>query len=516
MERLQSSHRQIVSIWLPYLAIDRWQKQAAPERASLAFALTIESAHGPRITAVNDAARQAGVQVGQRLVDARALYPEISSESADLPGDSKTLERIALWAQRWGPWSMVDGEDSILLDVTNATHLHGGPQALLRDIAQNCEKRGFRSRSAMAFTGSAAWALSHYGNQYCVGDNDDPMRSLSDLPVAALRLTPSISKLLRRLGLKTIGDLSKAPRQSLARRFRDHRNPQTNPLIRLDQLLGKVPEPMIPLHRKDPLRVSRRLMEPILHRSLLDQIIIDLADDLVCLLESERMGTRRLEMRAYRVDGDVIVRALELSEATREAPHIVRLFGAKLDDVQAGFGIDQVDLISTWSAPLALAQASIDEADEDIGTTLPQMLDRITARLGPDAVQMPITARSHVPERSYRFASPNVAKSSQSEMQFYQRPLKLLERAERISVVYATPEGVPRKFRWRGNVHDIARSEGPERISPEWWKERSNVRLRDYYRIEDDMGRRYWIYRNGVTGDGRGNAPDWYLHGMFP
>lgn len=501
---------------MPYLAIDRWQKQAAPERASLAFALTIESAHGPRITAVNDAARQAGVQIGQRLVDARALYPDIKSEDADLAGDSKTLERMALWAQRWGPWSMVDGEDAILLDVTGAAHLHGGPKLLLRDIAQSCEQRGIRSRSAIAATASAAWALSHYGDQYSVADNDNAMRSLSDLPVAALRVKSSISKLLRRLGLKTIGDLSKAPRKSLARRFRDHRNPQTNPLIRLDQLLGKVPEPMIPLHRKDPVRATRRLMEPILHRSLLDQIISDLADDLVRLLESERLGTRRLEMRAYRIDGDVIVRALELSEATRDAAHIIRLFGAKLDDVHAGFGIDQVDLISTWSAPLALAQANIDDSGEQAGTTLPQMLDRITARLGSDAVKIPIPARSHVPERSFRFASTDAAHSRQSEMQFYQRPLKLLERAERIAVVYATPEGVPRKFRWRGNVHDIERSEGPERISPEWWKERSNVRLRDYYRIEDDTGRRYWIYRNGVTSDGRGDAPDWYLHGMFP
>ncbi len=512
----QSHRREIVSIWLPFLAIDRWHRQTAPEASEFATALTTESAHGPRITAVNDAALKTGAQVGQRLVDARALHPEIRTAPADLAGDRKILERLTLWAQRWGPWSMVDGDDAILLDVTNASHLRGGPKTMLRDIIFNCEQRGFRSRCAMAATASAAWALSHYGDQFSIADIDNPMRSLSELPVAALRLDPVISSLLRRLGLKCIGDLKNAPRTSLARRFRDHRNPLTNPLIRLDQLIGSVPEPMVPLHRDDPHRVTRKLMEPILHRTLLGQIMNDLAVDLVRDLESRRLGTRRLEMRAYRIDGDVAVRALELAQATRNAPHIVRLFSAKLDDVQAGFGIDQVDLLSTWSVPMALAQSDMDDNRQQTGTTLPQMLDRICARLGPDAVRIAVPARSHIPERSFRFAAPNAAvKPDQNEMQFYQRPLKLLERPESITVFYATPEGVPRQFRWRGQVHDITRSEGPERIAPEWWTERSNVRLRDYYRIEDDAGRRYWIYRNGLAGDGRGGAPDWYLHGMF-
>ena len=435
---------------------------------------------------------------------------------ADLAGDRKMLERLTLWTQRWGPWSMVDSADAMLLDVTGASHLRGGPKAVLCEIAQHCERRGFRARPAMAATAGAAWALSHYGDLYSIADHDDPLLSLGPLPVAALRLEPAISTLLRRLGLKRIGDLQRVPRQNLARRFRDHRNPQTNPLIRLDQMLGKVPEPMIPIHREDPPRVSRRLLEPILHRSLLDQIMRDLAHDMVGELEAKRLGTRRLELRAYRIDGEVEVRHLELAEAVRDASHICRLFASKLDDVQAGFGIDQVDMISTWVQPLSLSQPDLHDGPQVQGSSLPQMLDRICARLGADAFKRPVAKGSHIPERSFRFASAAaVAGPEQAEMQFYLRPLKLLEPAERIAVVYATPEGMPRRFRWRGQNHSVARSEGPERIAPEWWKERSRVRLRDYYRIEDETGRRYWIYRDGVAGDGRGGAPDWYLHGMF-
>ena len=93
--------------------------------------------------------------------------------------------------------------------------------------------------------------------------------------------------------------------------------------------------------------------------------------------------------------------------------------------------------------------------------------------------------------------------------------IALLDRPEAIAVVYATPEGVPRRFVWRRAVHDIARVEGPERIAPEWWRERSTARLRDYYRVEDQAGRRFWIYREGLIGDGRGGLPEWYIHGLF-
>jgi protein ImuB len=95
------------------------------------------------------------------------------------------------------------------------------------------------------------------------------------------------------------------------------------------------------------------------------------------------------------------------------------------------------------------------------------------------------------------------------------RPQRLLVSPEAIGVSYATPEGLPRRFVWRRLVHDVVRAEGPERISPEWWRERGKARLRDYYRVEDREGRRYWIYREGLFGDGRGGEPLWYLHGLF-
>jgi protein ImuB len=336
---------------------------------------------------------------------------------------------------------------------------------------------------------------------------------LGDLPVAALRLDDDVLTVLRRLGLKRLGQLDGIGRDALHRRFRS-RSPAANPLVRLDQLLGRAPEPLVPVTAMpDPL-VQRRLMEPIRHRALLDRVLADLAADMARELEGKAQGVRRLELALWRVDGEVLVRRLEFAAATRDPAHIARLFAGKLDDVDAGFGLELLRLRAPWTEALALAQGDF-EARPAPGTSLSECIDRLTVRLGEKAVRRPVAHASHIPERAQRWQPPLAPEpASQGQLAFHQRPLKLLDRAEPIAVLYATPDGFPQRFRWRGQVHEVARVEGPERIAPEWWREKSTVRLRDYYRIEDGEGRRYWIYRHGLAGDGRGGAPEWFLQGL--
>ncbi|MGB3378108.1 MAG: DUF6504 family protein, partial [Allopontixanthobacter sediminis] len=349
---------------------------------------------------------------------------------------------------------------------------------------------------------------------------DDALERLSGLPVAALRLDGDVLTVLRRLGLKRLGDMTgrfgdTKGRDAIMRRFRNRRSPAANPLVRMDQLLGKVPEPLLPVIPQRMPLVQRRLAEPIRHRELLDQVLHDLAADMGRVLEGSAQGARRLELGLWRVDGEVVTRPLELSAATRDPAHICRLFAAKLDDVDAGFGIETIRLRASWAEPLSLEQSDIESTAETHGTSLSACIDRLSVRLGPRAVQRPVSHASHIPERAQRWQPPlEPEPASQGELAFHARPLKLLDKAEYISVLYATPDGFPRQFRWRGKVHEVVRVEGPERIAPEWWRERSTVRLRDYYRIEDGEGRRYWIYRHGLIGDGRGGLPDWYLQGL--
>jgi protein ImuB len=214
------------------------------------------------------------------------------------------------------------------------------------------------------------------------------------------------------------------------------------------------------------------------------------------------------------------------------------------------FGFDAFALQADWTEELGAAQESLVEEPSD-ERELARLVDRLTVKLGPGRVRRPQRHESHLPERASGWgaavssslraqlvgrgtiprrgngggvgAKPHhhTTSSSGPPPQPYgareerKRPSRLLDRPEAIDVIYATPEGMPRRFVWRRAVHDIARAEGPERIAPEWWRQPSSARLRDYYRVEDATGRRYWIYREGVIGDGRGGAPGWFIHGLF-
>ncbi|WP_228727113.1 DNA polymerase Y family protein [Novosphingobium aureum] len=516
-------------------ALDRWRLGAGLAEGegvdAAPTALIAETAHGPRIAAANAAGIEAGARAGMMLADARTLCPQLAVAPSDPAGDLAFLETLAAWAMRWGPWSALDPPDGLLVDVSGAAHLFGGEEALLADAAASFARRGLAVRCALAPTAGAAWALAHHGPADAIlRSGDDPVRRLAGLPVAALRLDEDVLTLLRRLGLKRLGDLDGLARDSLARRFRNRRSASANPLMRMDQILGRVPEPLLPVLVTHAPLVQRRLMEPIRHRQLLERVVADLAADMERVLEGEGLGARRLELGLWKVDGELVVRRVEMAAPTREAAHLARLFARRLEDVDAGFGIEMVRLRSPWCEPLMLAQGDLEqraagdlgdgfaggEGIADRGTSLAACIDRLVVRLGAASVRRPVPRESHLPERAQRWQGPlEPERTSQGFFDFQFRPLKILDSPEEISVIYETPDGLPRRFRWRGETHDVLRSEGPERIAPEWWRERGMVRLRDYYRIEDALGRRYWIYRSGVIGDGRGGIPAWFLQGLF-
>jgi protein ImuB len=286
-----------------------------------------------------------------------------------------------------------------------------------------------------------------------------------------------------------------------------------------------------------------RLEEPATHGEAASQALERLIPLLVEELERRRRGSRRLSLTGYRVDGSLAVAMVETGIASREPKHLQRLLADKATALDPKFGFDAFALQADWTEDLGAAQQSLVERPSG-EQELARLVDRLTVKLGRRAVRRPKSFESHLPERASGWVSamesflalgeesgrqsrgPAAAKSS-SRIQSPSsgppsrtgsrriRPQRLLDRPEPIDVIYATPEGVPRRFKWRRRVHDIARVDGPERIAPEWWRQPSSARLRDYYRVEDEAGRRYWIYREGLIGDGRGGAPNWFIHGLF-
>jgi protein ImuB len=497
--------KRVCSIWLPNLAIERWARTSASPPDS-PVVLTIEGTHGPIIHAVTQAAAERGARAGARLTDARALDPALVAVPGDPAGDKAMVQRLAKWAGRWSPLVEVDGTDALRLDISGVAHLFGGERGLVRDVQARFAGLGLTARIAIAPTAAAAWALAHHSPSIC---DDDIAGKLAPLHVTALRLDPDTVRTLERLGLKTIGALLDVPRLALARRFRG----AEDVVDALDRALGRKPEPLTAAPRNAPPRAALRLEEPATHPEAALQALERLTPDLVRQLQERHLGARRLSLHGFRVDGGVGTATVATAIASRDPKHLQRLLAEKVATLDPGFGFDAFALVADWTEELGAAQDSL--VEEPGGTReLARLVDRLTVKLGPHAVRRPQRNESHLPERASGWVNA-LAKSKPIMSSAGRRPHHLLDRVEAIDVIYATPEGMPRRFVWRKAVHDISRVEGPERIAPEWWRQPSSTRLRDYYRVEDAAGRRYWIYREGLVGDGRGGAPNWFIHGLF-
>ena len=459
-----------------------------------------------------------------RLTDARALDPKLLAEPADLAGDAALLQRLARWAGRWSPLVEIDpstalgagGADGLRLDVSGVAHLFGGEEALAGDMEARFAGLGLTARVAIAPTAGAAWALARFAPRAVTAD--ELGAALAPLPVTALRLDARSAQILERLGLKTIRQLAEVPRKNLQRRFRETQNP----LDALDRALGRSDEPLTGEREEPAPRALVRLAEPATHPEAAAQALDRLVPELARQLEARRLGARRLHLAGYRVDGSVAGTGIATAIPSREPKHLMRLLIGAIErgaaNLDPEFGFDAFALTASWCEPLGAAQASL--VEEPSGEAeVARLVDRLSVKLGPERVRRPQRQESHVPERANGWVEAVSSALSRSDgsagREELQRPHHLLDRPEAIAVVYATPEGVPRRFVWRRLVHDIARVEGPERIAPEWWRQASTTRLRDYYRVEDQAGRRYWIYREGIAGDGRGGAPGWFIHGLF-
>ncbi len=493
--------------------MERWRALACrvrtPPGGDVPVVLAREGAHGPVIHAASLAARARGVREGARVVDAQAIHPDLHVEPADPEGDGEALGRLVLWARRWSPWSAREGADGIALDATGVAHLFGGEGALLGDVGCRFAAQGLTARAAMAPTRVAARALARHDPAAICGPQDVEAR-IAPLPVRALRIDEDTARLLDRLGLRTIGALAAVPRAALMRRFAA-READRNPLVLLDRATGRRPEPLEA--PPDPERFEARsgLAEPALDPA---PHLAGLAERLCAELARAGRGARLLRLVVYRVDGERREADAATARATCDPAHMLRMLGARLDRIDLGLGFDAIALEAPRTEPLALRQGGLEGA-RDAEADLSALLDRLAARLGPGAVTWSAWAESHIPERvegrrpalgHEPFAPPALAR---------ERPIRLLDPAEEVRVLYLVPEGPPERFVWRRAAHRTLRYQGPERIAPEWWRDRPGTRLRDYYKVEVEDGRRFWLYREGLEGDGRGGEPRWFLHGFF-
>jgi protein ImuB len=498
--------KRIVSLWLPNWPTDRLnRRRPLPAETPV---VTVEEIGGRAlIVAPNTVAAAGGILPGLSLADARALMPGLAVFPADPSGDAASLARLADWCSRYTPLVALDGADGLWLDVEGAAHLFGGEADLLADLDNRLGKLGYGSRAAIADTPGAAWAAARFlGHKHRTVASGEARAMLAELPVAALRLPSAIAGDLERLGLRRIADLYPLPRAALARRF------GLLPGERLDQALGRCEEPISPRLPAPMHQVRQVLAEPIIDADNIAAVLQRLMTRLCRELAIAGRGARRLELIGYRVDGRVVKLGVGTSKPSRDERALLRLFAERLERIDPGFGIEALSLAAPHVEPLAALQLALKRGEEAGAGDLAPLIDRLGNRLGFDRLARAVPRESYLPERALRrlgaLASPP-REAALSRWPDRKSPLRLLPRPEPVQVPASSlsmpANSPPEEFFWRGRRRRIHHADGPARISCEWWRgERGEPR--DYWRLEDEEGGRFWLY---------GQGGGWYLHGLF-
>jgi protein ImuB len=507
----------------------RVPQPAPPPSGEGALVTAVREGNRMVVAAACEKARALGIAPGMAVAQARAQTPGLDIRPGDPQGDGEALRRLALaLARRWCPVVMRDGADGLLLDITGTAHLFGGEKAMARRILRHLARRGYAARIAIADTAGAAHALARYTQ----GGACPPGRqrqALAPLPAAALRIDAASVELLKRLGIETIGQLAAMPRAPLAKRF-GLALPR-----RLDQALGDAPEPLDPLVPAEAIIVQRRFIEPIATAEGIAHWLGVMVPELAGMLTAEGMGALSLELVAERIDGVPQYLRIGLARPSRDPFHLLRLLARRIEAIEPGFGIDALVLRARRAVPLG-PEPVAERLDSETAPDLAPLVDLLATRIGTRRLWRTRPVESDVPERSVAHAGvldaperAHVQARLDDVRQLdrraaldpwtgeWPRPARLLARPEAIDHVMAEmPDHAPRRFTWRGRSHRIVRADGPERILGEWWKrEAERHSVRDYYRVEDDSGRRFWLFRRGdgmriETGD-----LSWYIHGCF-
>lgn len=462
------------------------------------------------------------------LADARAIQPKLEAVEADPEEDARVLDSIAAWCERFTPIVVLDPPEGLFLDITGCAHLFGGEENLRAQIVTRLHAQGFGARAAIAPTPGAAWAFARYAKQTrtsrrTLGQSleaslasPDWREELAALPVEALRLDPAASALLRRLGLKAIGQIAGAPRSSFTARAGERA------MLRLDQALGRAQEALTPRRPAPPVFALRRFLEPIFTADAVLQVTQDLCGDLIEKLDVRGAGVLRAELVLFGVDGRDRIVGVNVSKPLREVKPLMRLFREKLgivgENLDAQFGFEAARLDVVRIAPIEGKTKTL-VAVEQVAASSEQIsgiVDILSSRLGAKRVARAQLQSEHSPERAggWRSALRPIAADEITARPpadgVQRRPVRLFAPAQKVEVTAGVPDGPPVQFRWRRVMREIVRAEGPERISGDWLK---REKTRDYYRVEDKQGRRYWLYREGLYGETE--TPLWYVHGLF-
>ncbi|MBY5646349.1 Y-family DNA polymerase [Rhizobium leguminosarum] len=498
----------VVSIYFPVLPTDRIRR-ADPTIPVEPIAVISKSGSKRWVSAADAAARKAGIHVGMPAAKAQALFQGLRMIDADPAADAAALERITMWAlTQYSPIVAVDAPDGIVMDTEGADHLQGGEEPMLTSIANRFRAKGLTARVAIADTWGAAHACARaIGRETVIIPSGETIRAVERLPISLLRLPEKIVSDLRTLGFRTIGELSTTPRAPLALRF----GPEVG--RRLDQMFGRVSEPIDPIRSPELVEVSRSFAEPIGAAETINKYVGRLVVQLVAELQRKGLGVRRTDLIVEKVDGTRQAIRAGTAKPARDVAWLTKLFRNRTEKIEPGFGIEKLTLVAVMSEPLEEKQKAsslVDDEDADITPLIDVFGNRgqRVFRVAPVA--------SDVPERSIQRIAAVGDEVTEGWVHQWRRPVRLFARPDPIEAIALLPDHPPASITWRGKRHRVKRADGPERVFGEWWKRDSELEaVRDYFVVENEIGERYWIFRSGDGIDPETGSHKWFMHGIF-
>ncbi|MBV9979856.1 MAG: DNA polymerase Y family protein [Bradyrhizobium sp.] len=571
MSAFSQNRRRILSLWLPRLPIDRikraqsfaaqvdgnsalsapsWPGLSRPstslqaarkqdvdarvkpghdeslvrqDNTDLPSIVVIKENNALKIHSLDEAAARYGLTIGLPLANARAICPHLEVFDADEALDAKKLSDIANWCDRFTPLVALDPPQGLFLDITGCAHLFGGEAAMLHLVSDLLTAQGFAVSAAIAANPVCARTLNRHVHGRIVGDGEEA-DAVGPLPVAALGAGEAVTAGLRRAGLKTIGDVAARGRHEITARFGSAFT------TLLAQALGQGDYPISPRKPLPDYITEKRFAEPVSTEAAIMTALSRLAAMLVTALGRQGKGARRLEASFFRTDGAVRTLTVDTGQPVTKAEVIDRLLRERLDaladPLDPGFGFDLIRLAASRSEIVVQEQRDLDAHVHD-NDELAGLIDRLSARLGTRRVLVHLPQDTHIPERAvlpqpaqqHLAAAMTAPWPERAEGEPPLRPLRLFERPEEIQVIAQVPDGPPARFVWRRATHMVVHAEGPERIAMEWWRAGGGALTRDYFRVEDEAGLRFWVYRDGLyereIEQQDGKPVHWFMHGLF-
>ncbi len=543
--------KRILSLWFPRLAAERVLREDRG-LSDAPLAIVDQVGNTRQLSSLCAQAQAEGLSRGQPLRDAMAMCPNLVTRTADTAAEAAFLAVLRRWAGKFSPWVASEPPAGLVVDLTGCAHLFGGEARVLDQIESDCADLRLTVRAGVGDTLGAAWALARYAGQGAQhqrsGDAIDQEAratraragktrhwtrggaapvlpvpahnrariappgqmhaALAPLPIAALRLPGAAREGLSRLGLRRVEDLAGMPRAALARRF------GADVLLRLDQALGRVSEPISPAAPAVGFATRLTLPDPIGLTSDIEAAFDRLLPPLGAKLKAHGQGARRLRLELMRVDQNRQIFDLGLARATHDPDRMRPLLGMKLDQIEPGFGIDIIRVEATQTEPTHAQPHRgpfVGDVAQAQSAGLDDLIGRLGARIGLEAITRRAPSDSHIPEKSAQILAAAWSDAAQNwPMPAAPRPMVLFAPEP----VHVPPSLLPPDtFRWRGQTHSLCTATGPERVAPEWWLDDPAWRsgLRDYWRVTTTGGAHLWLY----YAHGAALSEGWFCHGTF-